>query len=118
MKKFFKYLFLLLLVVIILTCFSVFTFAASDQQSTDDFDLLQYAGIAVVPLIIGMAEAIKKLGFNAKFIPIINIILGIVAGILITQNLMQGIFIGIAIGLSASGLYSSGKNVLQGIKTP
>jgi len=116
MKTLFKFLFLLALVFVIGLCFTVFAYAASDQQTTSD-DLLQYAGIAVVPLIIGLAEVLKKSGFNAKYIPIVNIILGISAGITITQNISQGMFIGIAVGLSASGLYSSTKNVIQGFKS-
>lgn len=111
-----KFLFLLSLTLFIIMCCSVFAFAASDQQTTSD-DLLQYAGIAVVPLIVGIAEVFKKSGFNAKFVPIVNIILGIGAGILITQNILQGLFVGAAVGLSASGLYSSTKNVIQGIKS-
>lgn len=80
-------------------------------------ELLQYAGIPAVVLIIGIAELIKKLGFNPKFIPIINLVLGLVAGIgLNTDDIIKGIFVGLAVGLSASGLYSGVKNTKEGIQ--
>lgn len=79
--------------------------------------LLVYAGIPAVLLIMGIAELIKNLGFNPKFIPVINLILGLVAGIgLNTDDIMKGIFVGLAVGLSASGLYSGVKNTKQGIQ--
>lgn len=79
--------------------------------------LLVYAGIPAVLLIIGIAEMIKGLGFNAKFIPVINLILGLVAGIALNaDDIMKGIFVGLAVGLSASGLYSGIKNTKEGIQ--
>lgn len=80
-------------------------------------DLLVYAGIPAVFLIIGIAELLKGIGFNAKFIPVVNVILGLVAGIALnTSDIMAGIFTGLAVGLSASGLYSGAKNVKEGIQ--
>jgi len=80
-------------------------------------ELLVYAGIPAVLLIMGIAELIKNLGFNPKFIPVINLILGLVAGIgLNTDDIVKGIFVGLAVGLSASGLYSGVKNTKQGIQ--
>lgn len=80
-------------------------------------ELLVYAGIPAMFLIMGIAELIKGLGFNPKFIPVVNLILGLVAGIgLNTDDVIKGIFIGLAVGLSASGLYSGVKNTKQGIQ--
>lgn len=80
-------------------------------------ELLAYAGIPAVLLIMGIAELLKGLGFNAKFIPVINLVLGLVAGIgLNTDDIVKGIFVGLAVGLSASGLYSGVKNTKQGIQ--
>lgn len=79
-------------------------------------ELLQYAGIPAVALIMGIAAMLTQLGFNKKFIPVVNVILGLVAGIALNwPDIMQGIFIGIAVGLSASGLYSGFKNTKEGI---
>jgi len=79
---------------------------------------MEYAGIAIVPLIIGLSEVIKRLGFNQKFIPVINLILGLIAGIVFISpgNIKVGIIQGIFIGLSASGLYSGTKNIVQELK--
>jgi len=79
---------------------------------------MEYAGIAIVPLIIGLSEVIKKIGFNQKFIPVVNLILGLIAGIVFISpgNIKVGIIQGLFIGLSASGLYSGTKNVIQEIK--
>jgi len=80
-------------------------------------ELLVYAGIPAVLLIMGIAELIKNLGFNPKFIPVVNLVLGLVAGIgLNTDDIVKGIFVGLAVGLSASGLYSGVKNTKQGIQ--
>jgi hypothetical protein len=80
-------------------------------------EILVYAGIPAVFLIIGVAELLKKVGVNAKFIPIVNVVLGLVAGIALNPNdVMAGVFTGLAVGLSAGGLYSGTKNVKEGIQ--
>ena len=80
--------------------------------------VLVYAGIPAVALIMGIAELLKKVGFNAKFIPVVNVVLGLVAGIALNPgDIMAGIFTGLAVGLSAGGLYSGTKNTNEGIKT-
>ena len=79
-------------------------------------ELLVYAGIPAVLLIIGLAEVAKQLGFNPKFIPVFNIILGLAAGIgLNMDDIAKGVFVGLAVGLSASGLYSGVKNTKEGL---
>ena len=61
-------------------------------------ELLVYAGIPAVLLIIGLAEIAKGLGFNVKFIPVFNLILGLVAGIgLNLDDITKGVFLGIAV---------------------
>jgi len=80
-------------------------------------ELLVYAGVPAVLLIMGIAELLKGIGFNSKFIPVVNLILGLAAGILLNPNdVTKGVFIGLAVGLSASGLYSGVKNTKQGIQ--
>lgn len=79
---------------------------------------MEYAGIAIIPLLIGILEVIKKLGINKKYIPVISLLLGIGIGILLFADgdLKAGIVQGIYIGLSAVGLYSGGKNTIEAIK--
>lgn len=77
-------------------------------------ELLSYAGIPAVVLIIGISSILTNLGVNKKIIPIINLILGLGAGIALNfPDIMQGVFVGLAVGLSASGLYSGVKNTME-----
>ena len=74
----------------------------------------------VIAVIVGLSELVKRIGVNPKFIPIVNIIIGILAGIVYTNpgDFKAGIFTGIVMGLSASGLYSGTKNMVQAIQAP
>lgn len=79
---------------------------------------MEYAGIAIIPLLIGILEIFKKLGVNQKIIPVISLIIGVGLGIALfaAGDLKSGIVQGIYIGLSAVGLYSGTKNTIEGIK--
>ena len=83
-------------------------------------DLLNYllAPAGQVALIIGLAQLAKNLGLKAKYIPLFDVICGLVGGILVyfiefKYDLIQSIMIGLAIGLSACGLFSGIKNVIE-----
>lgn len=74
-----------------------------------------------VALIIGIAEVMKKVGFVVKYIPLLDLVLGIISGVCVYGLMMNlgiptGIIIGIAMGLSACGLFSGIKNVKEEIK--
>ena len=79
---------------------------------------MEYAGIAIIPLLIGILEVFKKLGVNQKIIPVISLILGIGIGIALFAggDMKTGIIQGVYIGLSAVGLYSGTKNTVEGMK--
>ena len=78
---------------------------------------MEYIELVLVPILIGILEAIKRSGFNSKFIPVLSIILGVLLGIVFTGfEVKEGIMAGLYIGLSAVGLYSGVKSVTQGIK--
>jgi hypothetical protein len=72
----------------------------------------------MIGVIVGIAEVIKKTGIDIKWIPLIDLILGIIAGIVYVfpDDPKKAVLSGIIIGLSASGTYSSTKNVIQGCK--
>lgn len=78
---------------------------------------MEYAGIAIVPLLIGILEVFKKIGLNERYIPIFSVILGIGLGIALFSegDFLKGIIQGIFIGLSAVGLYSGTKNTIEKI---
>lgn len=74
--------------------------------------------VALVPVIIGVAEVAKRVGFPNKYIPVLNLGLGVAAGFIYVapSNSAEAALVGIALGLSASGLYSGVKNVAQAVK--
>ena len=74
--------------------------------------------IAIIPLIIGVTELVKRLGLPDKFAAVLSAFLGVVIGLVYVapENPSEGILVGLAIGLAASGLYSGVKNTAEGIK--
>jgi len=72
---------------------------------------------AVVGVIVGLSQILKKFGINPKFIPIFDLIFGIIACVfLLNTEPVLRVFNGLIVGLSASGLYSGTKNVKQGVR--
>lgn len=74
-----------------------------------------------VALIIGLAQMVKGLGLNAKWIPLFDVVLGIISGLVVygyeyDLGLIRGFMLGLAIGLSACGLFSGIKNVIEKAK--
>ena len=83
-------------------------------------ELIKYllTPIAQVALIIGLAELIKRVGCPTKYIPLIDLGLGLVSGICIYgltmgYGITESVVLGIALGLSACGLFSGIKNVTE-----
>lgn len=68
-------------------------------------------------IVIGLAETIKRLGLNKRYIPLVDIFLGVVLGVSVNlmehKGIMDGILQGIIVGLSACGLYSGSKNIIE-----
>lgn len=64
---------------------------------------------------------VKKIGFPAKYIPLFDVVLGLIGGIVVygysmDYGLIKGFMIGLAIGLSACGLFSGLKNLVEKVK--
>lgn len=72
-------------------------------------------GIALIPVIVGLVEVLKGLGLPNKLAPVASLIFGVVAGVFYASpgDLLGGVLIGLALGLSASGLYSGSKTVID-----
>lgn len=73
--------------------------------------------VVQVSLIIGLAEICKGFGLEKRWIPLVDLGLGLASGIFIYgiaqgQGILNGIVLGIALGLSACGLFSGFKNVI------
>lgn len=71
-------------------------------------------------VIIGIAEALVLAGVKKKFIPLIDIGLGLVLStawfVTKGQGLVPSLFVGLMAGLSACGLFSGVKNVIEGVR--
>lgn len=76
---------------------------------------MEYAGIAIIPLLIGILEVFKKLGLKEKYVPVVSVVLGMGLGVSLfsSGDLKMGLTQGVFIGLSAVGLYSGTKNTLE-----
>jgi len=70
--------------------------------------------LAIVPVILGLVEAIKALGLQTKYAPLVSIVLGVALVSLTGVSWQALIAQGIIAGLAASGLWSSGKKIIQG----
>lgn len=74
--------------------------------------------VAQIGLIIGLSELFKKAGVKAKFIPLVDVGLGLISGIGVygiglNYGVIKGILIGLAMGLNACGLFSGIKNLVN-----
>lgn len=74
--------------------------------------------VVQVALIMAVAEVIKKLGVKSRWIPLVDLGLGIVSGVVvfgISQgiDMVSAVLLGIALGLSACGAFSGIKNLTE-----
>lgn len=74
--------------------------------------------MAQVATIIALAEVAKKVGMPKKYIPLLDLILGIIDGIAVfgiyqQRGVVVGVMLGIFIGMSACGLFSGVKNLAE-----
>jgi uncharacterized membrane protein HdeD (DUF308 family) len=84
-----------------------------------DGNLIEYlmTPVAQVGLIIGLAEIVKGFGVEKRWIPLVDLALGLTSGLFVYHlafgyHVVQSAVIGIALGLSACGLFSGYKNVI------
>ncbi len=70
-----------------------------------------------VAVIIGISEIIKEAKLvNAKYIPILNLAIGIIICLFLSSDTIEmSVFEGLIAGLTASGLFSGTKNIVQKI---
>ncbi|PFL59829.1 holin [Bacillus cereus] len=65
---------------------------------------------AMIGVVVGLSQIAKTNGLQTKYIPILNLTLGIVLGVLfLSQDIKMNILQGMIIGLSASGLFDHTK---------
>ncbi|MFC5773681.1 holin [Ectobacillus antri] len=64
----------------------------------------------LIAVIIGLSQVVKGLGLQAKYIPLLNVALGVLLGVFfLPADIQDNILGGIVVGLSASGLFDQSK---------
>lgn len=64
----------------------------------------------MIGIVVGLSQIVKTIGLQTKYVPLLNLALGIVLGVLFMGgDIKTNIFQGIIIGLSASGLFDHTK---------
>ena len=83
-------------------------------------ELMEYlmTPVSQLALIIGVADIVKGFGVESRWIPLVDLALGLMSGIFVYHfvfyyGFIQSAVIGIALGLSACGLFSGYKNVMD-----
>lgn len=74
--------------------------------------------LALIPVILGLVEAAKRIGLPARWAPLVSIALGIVAGVLYLDpaDPRAGVLSGLVLALSAMGLWSGGKATVEQVQ--
>lgn len=81
-----------------------------------DFMGIEYMGYLIMPIIVGLCQAIKGFDIEKKFVPVIALILGLIFSVIMgNADFAEIIFRGLTLGLGAVGLYSATTNVKEGI---
>ncbi|PEB21789.1 holin [Bacillus toyonensis] len=64
----------------------------------------------MIGIVVGLSQIVKTIGLQTKYVPLLNLTLGIVLGVLfLEEGIKTNVFQGIIIGLSASGLFDHTK---------
>ena len=77
--------------------------------------MVEIYDVVLIPLIIGLVQLLKYTGLNKRLLPITSLVFGVLAGIFYVYpgDIRGGILIGLMMGLSASGMYSGGKAMIE-----
>lgn len=76
---------------------------------------MEYTDVLLIAIIIGLVELLKRLSFPHKLLPVASLLFGVVGGVVYLHptDIKAGVLMGIVMGLSASGLYSGGKTMIE-----
>lgn len=70
----------------------------------------------MIGVVVGLSQIAKKVGMQTKYVPLLNLTLGIMLGVLfLSQDIKTNVFQGIIIGLSASGLFDHTKIIKKDV---
>ncbi len=81
-------------------------------------DQLTVYGVALVPVLVGLNELLKRSGVPARFIPATAMALGYFFAFyfLAQGDFRKGLLYGTILGLSSIGLFSGAKNTLVAVR--
>lgn len=73
-------------------------------------------GVALIPVIVGVVELLKRIGLPVKWAPLAALALGQAAGLLYVApgDPLKGVLAGVVLALAAVGLWSGPKNTVEG----
>ena len=76
---------------------------------------MEYEGILLVPLIMGIVELAKHIGMPKRYGSLLSTVIGIIFGMLYLypEDLKKGFIFGLVIGLTGPELYNTAKNTIQ-----
>ncbi|MDN4875964.1 holin [Bacillus cereus] len=64
----------------------------------------------MIGIVVGLSQIAKTIGLKTRYVPLLNVTLGMVLGVLFLDgDIKTNVFQGIIIGLSASGLFDHTK---------
>ncbi|MGW6150779.1 holin [Bacillus mycoides] len=70
----------------------------------------------MIGIVVGLSQIAKTIGLQTKYVPLLNLTLGIVLGVLFLDgDIKANVFQGIIIGLSASGLFDHTKIIKKDV---
>lgn len=70
------------------------------------------AMLCLIAIVVGITQIFKPFITDARFYPVISLVLGVGASFLVPQaSVAMTILAGLVMGLSASGAYSTGKTL-------
>ncbi|MGI5882336.1 MAG: hypothetical protein ACOX7L_04620 [Dethiobacteria bacterium] len=75
-------------------------------------------GMALVPIIMGLIELLKRVGIPKRYTPLFAVLIGILCGFyyIAPDDPKKAVLLGIVLGLSSIGLYSGTKNTYEGFR--
>ena len=75
--------------------------------------LYEFYSLVIIPIILGIVEVLKRSGLPIKYSPLASLLLGILFGVFFIDSFKEGLIVGMMVGLSATGLYSGSKNLME-----
>lgn len=69
----------------------------------------------IIAVLVGVSQIVKGLGLPKKYVPAVNVVLGVIAGLTMVEapTIQEKVLYGIIVGLSASGLFDQSKLITK-----